>query len=141
MRRPASVGGQLYAFTPHFLEVEGYYIGADPDILVSAIEDEMRFVRNNWSLDGRPTLSLLLTARHFESPRCAADSRTGGGGGCTGCAHACRCSGLPYVIACEIPRAQEHQPVQPARVAAHRHVQLGARGRDTLPAVGQHRQR
>jgi len=64
------IEGQLYAFTPHFLEAETNYLSADPETMTAMLEDEIRFLRNNWTLDGRPTMVLVLTERHFQSSRC-----------------------------------------------------------------------
>ena len=51
------------------MEVEAYYLAADTDMVVAAFQDEVRFVRNNWTLEGRPTMCILLSDRHFRSPR------------------------------------------------------------------------
>jgi len=52
------------------LEAETNYLSADPETMTAMLEDEIRFLRNNWALDGRPTMVLVLTERHFQSSRC-----------------------------------------------------------------------
>ncbi|CAO3620778.1 unnamed protein product [Cunninghamella echinulata] len=53
--------GLIYAFTPHFMDNEIFYLNADPDLLVSTFESELAFARDNWRLPGRPTLTVVLT--------------------------------------------------------------------------------
>ncbi|KAL7754215.1 hypothetical protein RI367_000196 [Sorochytrium milnesiophthora] len=54
---------QLYAFTPHFMSVEEFYLTSDNDYLMSLFVNELSFVRTNWSGVGRPTMMVLLTNR------------------------------------------------------------------------------
>ncbi|KAL1919737.1 uncharacterized protein VTP21DRAFT_1668 [Calcarisporiella thermophila] len=53
--------GKLYAFTPHFMDVEEFYLTSDNRYLVSAFESELNFVRAHWVYNGRPTMVILLT--------------------------------------------------------------------------------
>ncbi|RUP49014.1 hypothetical protein BC936DRAFT_143481 [Jimgerdemannia flammicorona] len=55
------VQGQLYAFTPHFMDNEEFYLTSDNDYLISSFETELSFVRNNWFYPGRPTMVVRLT--------------------------------------------------------------------------------
>ncbi|CAM0134733.1 hypothetical protein VKS41_000715 [Umbelopsis sp. WA50703] len=55
------VQGELYAFTPHFMDNEEFYLNSDADFLVSAFESEVAFVQKNWFYPGRPTMTVLLT--------------------------------------------------------------------------------
>nr|KAJ3420465.1 hypothetical protein HK105_005642 [Polyrhizophydium stewartii] len=53
--------GQLYAFLPHFMDREEFYLVSDNDYLVSLFEQELAFVKNHWFSNGRPTMVVLLT--------------------------------------------------------------------------------
>ncbi|KAJ3272324.1 hypothetical protein HDV01_005758 [Terramyces sp. JEL0728] len=53
--------GQLYAFLPHFMDREEFYIVSDNNYLVSLFEQEISSVRNLWMSNGRPTMVVMLT--------------------------------------------------------------------------------
>ncbi|KAI8900409.1 glycosyl hydrolases family 15-domain-containing protein [Globomyces pollinis-pini] len=53
--------GQLYAFLPHFMDREEFYLVSDNDYLVSLFEEEISTVRNHWMSSGRPTIVVMLT--------------------------------------------------------------------------------
>ncbi|KAI8147513.1 glycosyl hydrolases family 15-domain-containing protein [Fennellomyces sp. T-0311] len=55
------IQGQIYAFTPHFMDNEEFYLNSDPDYLVSAFESEISFTSQNWFYPGRPTMVVVLT--------------------------------------------------------------------------------
>ncbi|KAI8602494.1 glycosyl hydrolases family 15-domain-containing protein [Dissophora ornata] len=55
------VQGHLYAFTPHFMDNEEFYLTSDNDYLISIFEQELAFVRQYWVPPGRPTMTILLT--------------------------------------------------------------------------------
>lgn len=55
------IEGQTYAFTPHFMDNNEFYINADPDHLVSEFENELNFTKKNWYYPGRPTIVVLLS--------------------------------------------------------------------------------
>ncbi|KAF9358964.1 hypothetical protein BGX26_000506 [Mortierella sp. AD094] len=55
------VQGHLYAFTPHFMDNEEFYLTSDNDYLISIFEQELLFVRQYWEYPGRPTMVVLLT--------------------------------------------------------------------------------
>ncbi|KAI9257275.1 glycosyl hydrolases family 15-domain-containing protein [Phascolomyces articulosus] len=55
------IQGQIYAFTPHFMDNEEFYLNSDPDYLVSAFESELSFTSQNWFYPGRPTMVVVLT--------------------------------------------------------------------------------
>ncbi|KAF9976352.1 hypothetical protein BGZ73_008710 [Actinomortierella ambigua] len=55
------VQGHLYAFTPHFMDNEEFYLTSDNDYLISIFEQELAFVRQYWHYPGRPTMVVLLT--------------------------------------------------------------------------------
>lgn len=61
------VEGHIYAFTPHFMDPEEFYLNLDDDFLVSLFEHELRFVRTNWHQPGRPTMTILLTHRMLDN--------------------------------------------------------------------------
>jgi phosphorylase kinase alpha/beta subunit len=52
--------GQLYAFLPHFMNREEFYLVSDNDYLVSLFEQEISSVRNHWMQTGRPTMVVML---------------------------------------------------------------------------------
>jgi phosphorylase kinase alpha/beta subunit len=55
------IQGQLYAFTPHFMYNNEFYINSDPNYLVSEFESELSFTKKNWFYPGRPTIVVLLS--------------------------------------------------------------------------------
>ncbi|KAG0215970.1 hypothetical protein BGX33_000668 [Mortierella sp. NVP41] len=55
------VQGHLYAFTPHFMDNEEFYLTSDNDYLISIFEQELAFVRQYWVYPGRPTMTVVLT--------------------------------------------------------------------------------
>ncbi|KAJ9089246.1 hypothetical protein DSO57_1014997 [Entomophthora muscae] len=55
------IKGQLYAFTPHFMDHEHFYLTSDNQYFISVFEQELQFVQKNWFYPGRPTMSILLT--------------------------------------------------------------------------------
>ncbi|ORX67931.1 phosphorylase kinase alphabeta [Linderina pennispora] len=59
--------GQLYAFTPNFLNSSDFYLTADSDYLVSSITNELQFISANFTSSGRPTLVLPLTHAMFNA--------------------------------------------------------------------------
>jgi len=61
------INGVVHLFTPHFMEVQKYYTTMDNELIVETFKDELEFVRKNWHLHGRPTLTLVLTAAMFSS--------------------------------------------------------------------------
>ncbi|KAJ1674447.1 hypothetical protein EV182_003256, partial [Spiromyces aspiralis] len=61
------VQGQLYAFTPNFMDTHQYYLSSDCEYLVSSITDELQFTRRHWMDNGRPTMTLMLTENMFDS--------------------------------------------------------------------------
>jgi len=61
------VGGQIYSFTPHFMDGEEFYLNLDNDFLVTLLEHELRFIKNNWLSSGRPTMTIMLTHAMMDS--------------------------------------------------------------------------
>jgi phosphorylase kinase alpha/beta subunit len=55
------VQGNMYAFTPHFMDMEHFYLSSDNNYLISVFEQELQFVQNNWFDSGRPTMTVMLT--------------------------------------------------------------------------------
>ncbi|KAI9366911.1 glycosyl hydrolases family 15-domain-containing protein [Zopfochytrium polystomum] len=53
--------GKLYAFLPHFMDREEFYLVGDNDYLVSVLEQEIAFVKNHWWYQGRPTIVIMMT--------------------------------------------------------------------------------
>ncbi|KAJ3043839.1 hypothetical protein HK097_001651, partial [Rhizophlyctis rosea] len=53
--------GRLYAFLPHFMDKEEFYLVSDNDYLLSVFEQELAFTRNHWFSTGRPTMVVMLT--------------------------------------------------------------------------------
>ncbi|RCI02792.1 hypothetical protein CU098_004590 [Rhizopus stolonifer] len=56
------IQGQIYCFTPQFMDVDSFYLNSDPDYLVSTFETELSFTNANWRYAGRPTLTVVLTS-------------------------------------------------------------------------------
>ena len=61
------INGVAHLFTPHFMEVQKYYTTMDNDLVVEMFKNELEFVRKNWHLPGRPTLTIVLTSAMFSS--------------------------------------------------------------------------
>ncbi|KAI8869731.1 phosphorylase kinase alphabeta [Ramicandelaber brevisporus] len=59
------VQGRLYAFTPHFMNREEYYLSSDNDYLIFLFENELAFINKNHSDTGRPTMTIMLTNDMF----------------------------------------------------------------------------
>ncbi|KAG5462798.1 MAG: glycosyl hydrolases family 15-domain-containing protein [Olpidium bornovanus] len=55
------VQGHIYAFTPHFMDKEEFYLTSDNDYLISVFEQELAFVAQHWWCNGRPIMICLLT--------------------------------------------------------------------------------
>ncbi|KAI7862430.1 glycosyl hydrolases family 15-domain-containing protein [Spinellus fusiger] len=55
------IEGHIYAFTPHFMDSETFYLNSDPDFLISAFENELAFCSDNWFYAGRPTVVVVLS--------------------------------------------------------------------------------
>ncbi|KAI9007575.1 glycosyl hydrolases family 15-domain-containing protein [Phycomyces nitens] len=55
------IEGHVYAFTPHFMDNDEFYLNSDPDYLVSAFESELLFTSKHWFYPGRPTIVVLLS--------------------------------------------------------------------------------
>ncbi|KAI9206273.1 glycosyl hydrolases family 15-domain-containing protein [Polychytrium aggregatum] len=53
--------GRIYAFLPHFMDREEFYLVSDYNYLISVFEQELKFVQNNWWGAGRPTMVVMLT--------------------------------------------------------------------------------
>ncbi|KAJ3135016.1 hypothetical protein HK100_003153 [Physocladia obscura] len=53
--------GHMYAFLPHFMDNEEFYLVSDNNYLVSVLEQELAFVKNHWWYPGRPTIVVMLT--------------------------------------------------------------------------------
>eukprot|EP00842_Homolaphlyctis_polyrhiza_P003728 jgi/Hompol1/4356/HPOL_001754-RA len=66
--------GQLYAFLPHFMDREEFYLVSDNDYLVSLFEQEVAFVRSHWFSNGRPTMIVLLTEQMLGGVSSAIDT-------------------------------------------------------------------
>ena len=58
--------GKLYAFLPHFMDREEFYLVSDNDYLVSLFEQELAFIRSHWFSNGRPTMIVMLTNQMLE---------------------------------------------------------------------------
>jgi hypothetical protein len=69
--------GKLYAFLPHFMDKEEFYLVSDNNYLMSVFEQEIAFVKNHWSFPGRPTMVVMLTSEMLGGVR----SPKGGAGG------------------------------------------------------------
>ncbi|TPX41299.1 hypothetical protein SeLEV6574_g06168 [Synchytrium endobioticum] len=53
------------------MDKEEFYLVSDNDYLVSVIEQELAFVKNNWSSPGRPTIMIMLTKEMMLGTRTA----------------------------------------------------------------------
>ena len=56
---------KIFAFTPQFMDMEEFYLTMDHGLLVSIFQDELAFVRNNWTISGRPTMCIYLKQAMF----------------------------------------------------------------------------
>ncbi|KAJ3036286.1 hypothetical protein HDV00_002943 [Rhizophlyctis rosea] len=68
--------GRLYAFLPHFMDKEEFYLVSDNDYLLSVLEQELAFVRNHWYSTGRPTMVVMLTREMLGSFASPVDSKS-----------------------------------------------------------------
>ncbi|KAJ3104027.1 hypothetical protein HDU97_009574 [Phlyctochytrium planicorne] len=59
--------GRLYAFTPHFMDKEEFYLISDNNYFVSVFEQELAFVKNHWWSSGRPTMVVMITSEMLGS--------------------------------------------------------------------------
>eukprot|EP00795_Rhopilema_esculentum_P000411 gene411-10079_t len=53
--------GSILAFTPQFLDYLQFYLCLDNELLVDAFKTEIEYLRANWSMVGRPTLTIPMT--------------------------------------------------------------------------------
>ncbi|RKO84684.1 family 15 glycoside hydrolase, partial [Blyttiomyces helicus] len=70
--------GRLYAFLPHFMDREEFYLVSDNDYLVSSFEQQLLFVRNHWTGSGRPTFTVMLTKAMMGDLLSTSDRSSGG---------------------------------------------------------------
>ncbi|KAJ3375103.1 hypothetical protein GGF31_005825 [Allomyces arbusculus] len=63
------VQGDLYAFTPSFMDLDEFYLIRDNEYLVTILESEFAFLKSNWRELGRPTVTLMLTHAMLASER------------------------------------------------------------------------
>ncbi len=61
------IRGELIAFLPSFLDRQQFYLTLDYHFLVSQIKGELVYIQRHWHHRGRPTMTLLLTHRMFET--------------------------------------------------------------------------
>jgi len=61
------IRGEAIAFLPSFLDQEQFYLTLDYHFLVSQIKGELVYIQRHWHHRGRPTITLLLTHRMFET--------------------------------------------------------------------------
>ncbi|KAI8846484.1 glycosyl hydrolases family 15-domain-containing protein [Chytridium lagenaria] len=59
--------GRLYAFSPHFMDKEEFYLISDNNYFVSVFEQELAFVQNHWWSSGRPTMVIMITSEMLGS--------------------------------------------------------------------------
>ncbi|KAJ3212966.1 hypothetical protein HDU67_003496 [Dinochytrium kinnereticum] len=59
--------GRLYAFLPHFMDKEEFYLISDNNYFVSVFEQELAFVKNHWWSSGRPTMVVMITSEMLGS--------------------------------------------------------------------------
>ncbi|TPX33444.1 hypothetical protein SmJEL517_g03657 [Synchytrium microbalum] len=69
--------GKLYCFLPHFMDREEFFLVSDYDYLASVFEQELAFVRSNWSSPGRPTMAVMLTKEMIMGSRVSDKSPDG----------------------------------------------------------------
>jgi len=53
--------GDILAFTPQFLDFLQFYLCLDNELLVDAFKTEIEYLRANWRMLGRPTLTIPIT--------------------------------------------------------------------------------
>jgi len=61
------VRGETLVFLPAFLDQEQFYLTLDYHFLVDQIKSELAYIQYHWSELGRPTITLLLTHRMWET--------------------------------------------------------------------------
>ncbi len=61
------VRGKTVVFLPAFLDQEQFYLTLDYHFLVDQIKSELAYIQYHWSELGRPTITLLLTHRMWET--------------------------------------------------------------------------
>ncbi|AFY72565.1 glycosyl hydrolase, glucoamylase [Synechococcus sp. PCC 7502] len=61
------IRGEAIAFLPSFLDQAQFYLTLDYHFLVSQIKGELVYIQRHWHHRGRPTMTLLLTHRMFET--------------------------------------------------------------------------
>ncbi|KAJ3028494.1 UNVERIFIED_CONTAM: hypothetical protein HDU68_001562 [Siphonaria sp. JEL0065] len=66
--------GRMYAFLPHFMDKEEFYLVSDNNYLVSVLEQELAFVKNHWWYPGRPTMCVMLTREMLGGLKASKDS-------------------------------------------------------------------
>lgn len=55
-----AIRDKIFAFTPQIVDQRNFYISLDNEFLVDDIKTYLSFVRANWRLIGRPTLTLVI---------------------------------------------------------------------------------
>lgn len=60
------VGGSIFAFTPQAIDTHQFYLCLDNELLADIIRTLLEYLKINWTLMGRPTLTLLVTRAMFE---------------------------------------------------------------------------
>ncbi|XP_065667244.1 probable phosphorylase b kinase regulatory subunit alpha isoform X3 [Hydra vulgaris] len=67
--------GNIYAFTPEFLDYRQFYMCLDNELLVDSLKTDLEYFRNNWRLTGRPTLTIPITHSLLEDSMSSAAGR------------------------------------------------------------------
>ncbi|XP_046852762.1 phosphorylase b kinase regulatory subunit alpha, liver isoform-like [Xenia sp. Carnegie-2017] len=60
------VGSEIFAFTPQAIDTHQFYLCLDNELLVNIITTLLEYLKINWTLMGRPTLTLVVNQAMFE---------------------------------------------------------------------------
>ncbi|XP_028397532.1 phosphorylase b kinase regulatory subunit alpha, liver isoform-like [Dendronephthya gigantea] len=60
------VGSSIFAFTPQAIDTHQFYLCLDNELLADVIRTLLEYLKINWTLMGRPTLTLVVNRAMFE---------------------------------------------------------------------------
>ncbi|XP_013788162.2 probable phosphorylase b kinase regulatory subunit alpha, partial [Limulus polyphemus] len=60
---------RIFAFTPQNLDREDFYIMNDIELMANTLRSDISFLRSNWRMLGRPTVSIILHRHHMENDK------------------------------------------------------------------------
>ncbi|XP_076326518.1 putative phosphorylase b kinase regulatory subunit alpha isoform X3 [Tachypleus tridentatus] len=60
---------KIFAFTPQNLDHEDSYLVNDVELMANTLRSDIGFLRSNWRMLGRPTVSIILHHHHLENDK------------------------------------------------------------------------